>query len=584
MNANLFTRCMVLALSATLLTVVGCSSDSKRNRNGSTTAATTSNSNGSVASTNSSTATGQGPQLTGVTFIDADQSNSVNAGDRLAVRFDGELQPLSTSNAIRPELEFTLAVFQDSFGAGARLAQTSQANEIEIILGQGPVLHISDTFGLGVTTPGSASGLNVSPYGTGQLTGIDGGAVRPASESVDIVGTLTSGFVAVDSLNVPRGGHTSILLEDGRVLVVGGRAAGGDRDLVTEAEVYDPLADTWSLVTDLSGDAGRMRRGKVDVRMTGATLVELGDGTVLVSGGYGIERKGFFGIGKEKVDTLKSAFVFNPVDNTFSKVGDMQYPRHSHTATLMDDGRVLIAGGYNDSLWRKDKTQAPFEIYDPAKGAFEKVGSFFKRFKSREKRMGHTATAIEGNTGILLAGGNFYKGGGLFGLIKPKLEMTPGTEVVRGMASDDAGALSMPRIDHAAASLGNSGKVLLAGGHDTQTAIAMLEVYDEATGTWSNGGTMASPRTCPVIAVDRDVALIVGGFDGSKESDNAEVFDVTTSTLNATTYQMSQARTAHTATTLKDGRILIVGGMTGSTQLNGSDGQAISGAEMFVRQ
>ncbi|MCA8921060.1 MAG: hypothetical protein KDD82_04580 [Planctomycetes bacterium] len=583
MNATLFKRCLVLALFTAALTAVGCNNSSNR-RSASTTAATTSSNNGSVASTNSTTNAGPGPQLASVSFMDADQSNSITAGDRLVARFNGELAPISSGNSIRPELEFSLAVFQDSFGMGARLAPTSRSNEVEIVLGQGAVLHVSGAFSLGVNTPGSASGLNVSPYGTGQLVGTDGGPVRAASEPLDIDGTLTSGFVAVDSLNVPRGGHTSILLDDGRVLVVGGRAAGGDRSLVAEAEVYDPLADAWSLVTDLSGDAGRMRRGKVDVRMTDATLVALQDGTVLVSGGFGIERKGFFGLGKEKVDTLESAFVFNPADNSFKQVGDMQYPRHSHTATVMDDGRVLIAGGYNDSMWKKDKTQAPFEIYDPAKGQFEKVGSFIKRFKSREMRMGHTATAIEGQTGILLVGGNFYKGGGLFGLIKPKLQMTKGTEVVRGTSTDDAGALSAPRLDHAAASLGAQGKVLIAGGHDTQAAISMLEVYDEKAGTWSTAGNLTTPRSCPVIAVDRDLALIVGGFDGAAESNTAEVFDTVNNTLMGNSYTLTTARTAHTATALKDGRILIVGGMSGSTQLNGSDGQAIGSAEMFVRQ
>lgn len=547
-------------------------------------AASAVNSGSNAAPTTSSVLT-NGPRLETAKFVDVDNNQMISKGDQVVLAFNGELAPITTS--LDPAKEFELAVQGDSFGKNASIVAVG-TNSCAVVLGDAPALHVSDPFSIGKTTAGSASGVNVSIFASGKLLGRDAGPVAAAASPVDLDGTLASGFRPAPSLQLPRGAHSAVELDDGRVLVIGGVAANGGKkagDFLADAELFDPVTNTWTLVSDLTGTTkGRMMNGKVAVKTAQGSAVKLQDGTVLICGGFGVEKKGLFGLGGEKVDTLESAYLFNPTTNEFEKVGNMKYPRHSHTATLMSDGRVLIAGGYNDSWWSKDKTQAPFEIYDPAKKAFDAPGSIFSKFKSKEGRMNHTATLIESGQGILLAGGNHYEGGYLFGLIKPKLKTNTGSEVVRGQVTEKAGDLVAKRINHSAALVGPR-NVLLAGGHEASAAVGQLELYDTATASWTAAGSLATARTGCEIAVDKNLAMIMGGYDGTKEVASCEVFDADAKQLSQASFTMATARNGFTVSKLKDGRFLVVGGLTGATKsFDGLDGQALDSCEVFVRQ
>lgn len=542
--------------------------------------------NSGTASPTTSATPGSTAVLGSIQYVDVDASTTINKGDRLIASFTSPIQAVASPNTIDPATEFSLAVGGDTFGAGATVAATSNPNEVAIVLGDNPILNVSEVFSVAKTTPGSASGVNVSIFATGEIKTPEGRRVVAAAAPIDIAGSLTAGFRPGASLNVARGGHSAVTLDDGRVLVVGGIAAGGGKasTYVGDAELFDPLTNMWTKISDLSGNAGKMMNGSVPVKAALTTATKLNDGTVLICGGVGVEKKGFFGLFGEKVDTLESAFVFDPATNSFSEVGNLNYSRHSHTATLMNDGRVLIAGGYNDSFWRSDKTQAPFEIYDPAKKAFEKSGSLFSRFKSVEARQSHTATAIEGGSGILLAGGNHWEGGGLFGLIKPKLKMNKGSEVVRGVKTERAGDLNAQRLNHGAA-LVSPTNVLIAGGHDTAGAVGALELYNSATAAWTQAGSLTRPRSNCEVAVNGTSALVIGGYDGTTEVATVEVFDADAKALTQVSYTLATARNGCAVTTLKDGRILVTGGFTGGAKSYDSlDGQALDSCEVFVRQ
>lgn len=544
---------------------------------------------GSTAAPTTSATPAGAAVIGSVNFVDADGSQTITKGDKLVCSFTKPLQPIPATNTIDPATEFSLAVGGDSFGAGAKVEGSANPNECAIVLGDNPVLFVSEAFSVAKTTPGSPSALNVSVFAKGDIKNKEGARVVAAATPVDIAGTLTPGFKAAPAMNRARGQHVAVTLDDGRVLAVGGVAAGGGKkagDFVGDAEIFDPVTNTWSIV-------GQMKNGSITVKPALGSAVKLNDGTVLICGGIGVEKKGgilsIFGLGSEKVDTLETAFIFDPAAGTFTKVGNLKHARHSHTATLMSDGRVLIAGGYNDSIWRKDNTQAPFEIYDPAKKSFETVSGLLGFlgigvFKSKEERQSHSATAIEGGSGILLAGGNHWEGGGLFGLIKPKLKMNKGSEVVRGLKTEKAGDLNTPRLCHGAA-LVNPRNVLIAGGHDTNGAVGALELYDSATAAWTPAGSLAKPRSGCDVAVDKNRALVIGGFDGSAEVASVEVFDADAKALTQVTYQLAAARNGSAVVSLKDGRILVTGGLTGATKsFDSLDGQALDSCEVFVRQ
>ena len=114
------------------------------------------------------------------------------------------------------------------------------------------------------------------------------------------------------SMSVGRARHTATLLNDGRVLVVGGIGR------ITSAEVYDPSAGTWSLVTSMPEGRGART----------ATLLK--SGQVFVTGGIG---------------NLSAAEAYDPATDSWISAGEMTVARYYHSATLLNDGRLLIAGG-----------------------------------------------------------------------------------------------------------------------------------------------------------------------------------------------------------------------------------------------
>lgn len=574
----LFLAASAAALGLTL--TAGCSdSSSSRSFMGSTVAPATSG----IAPTTSGTNTTVAPMLTRAELMDVDQSNHASKGDKIVLTFDGEVAPVASNANVTVSSEFTLAVAGDDFGANASVGNGPTSRDLEIILGDAPILHVSTAFVSSSVTPGSASGINMA-FGTGQLTGLNSGSLRSAATPVDIESTLTAGFFAAPSLNEARGGHVSVLLNDGRVLVVGGIAGGSSDSYVAKAEVFDPVANTFTVV-------GEMKRDGESVRMVGATATKLQDGTVLICGGYGVEKSTrkflFFGPKKAKVDTLKSAFIFDPANDSFTRVGDLGESRKDHSATLLRDGRVLITGGYNDSVWKKHKTQAAFEIYDPQTKTFTKDSGTLGigGFKSKESRMAHTATAIEGGNGVLLTGGNHYEGGWLFGAFKPKLKMNKGSEVVRDAnKTTSAGDLNDPRMHHAAAGLAGD-KVLVAGGQNAQAVVGSLELFDPATGQWTNAGSLSAARTSCAVTTDafKGNALIVGGHDGNGESNAVDAFDAATGTVTSQG-TLATPRNGCTVETLNDGRVLVIGGLTGGvTSLQSLDGQALASCEAYVK-
>ena len=121
----------------------------------------------------------------------------------------------------------------------------------------------------------------------------------------------------------------------------------------------------------------------------GHTATLLQDGRVLVAGG---------------VDNavLASAELYDPTTGTFSPTGDMTVPRVGHTATLLLDGRVLIAGGANDANGTLNKPVYSAEIYDPRTGTFAAIGHM-------PGPTGSTATLLKDGR-VLFAGGVTYTG------------------------------------------------------------------------------------------------------------------------------------------------------------------------------
>jgi len=171
----------------------------------------------------------------------------------------------------------------------------------------------------------------------------------------------------LDSLVVPRTGHAATALSDGRIMITGGRDNAGN--LVAVSEIFDPESQT-------STASATLTTARVD-----HTATRLADGRILVAGGTGDS------------GPLSSAEIFDPANPAagFQVLASaMTAARARHTATVLDNGTVLIAGG---------EAGGTAEIFNPADETFSPT-----LWNLTVPRSGHTATLFTDDS-VLLAGG-----------------------------------------------------------------------------------------------------------------------------------------------------------------------------------
>ena len=169
----------------------------------------------------------------------------------------------------------------------------------------------------------------------------------------------------------------------------------------------------------------------------GHTATLLQDGRVLVAGNGG-----------ESSPSSKAADVYDPATGRFDKTGSMKTGRWLHSATLLQDGRVLILGGRSP----KDSVYASAETFDPVSGAFKSIGSM------GEGRQQHAATLLPDGR-VLITGGYWSDG--------QKWRVLSATEMYEPATGNFSpiGSMGTPREGHDAILL-NDGRVLIVGGSD----------------------------------------------------------------------------------------------------------------------
>jgi hypothetical protein len=156
----------------------------------------------------------------------------------------------------------------------------------------------------------------------------------------------TGQFSPAGFMSTTRSQAIGVLLEDGRVLIVGGNVAGNGTATYSTAELYDPAAGTFAPAGPMVG------------RGWAPTAVRLRDGRVLVLDGISVDNA------QAQDSELKTAEVYDPATDTFTKVGDMSIARAPGTVVLLPDGRVLVGGGVFGGA---------IDVFDPAKGTFKRL-------------------------------------------------------------------------------------------------------------------------------------------------------------------------------------------------------------------
>ena len=288
----------------------------------------------------------------------------------------------------------------------------------------------------------------------------------------------SSGTWFVDGgTDVARAGAAAVLLDDGSVLVAGGR------------DGAHALASTELRASDGTFSAA----ASMGTARSGAAAVLLDDGRVLVAGGRA-----------DDGSALGSAELYDAAtDSWYDVPGGMQEARADHTATLLPDGRVLVAGGTSSA-----GASATLEVFDPWTGLFEAAGSM------SQARAGHAAALLDDGR-VLLAGGSdgaqVLSGSDLFDSASGALEAGP--------------TLTSPRM-HASATLLLDHRVLIAGGSDGTSDLASTEMFDpfvDAVAPAAPLGTARQGHLALRLPLSNAV-LLAGGSAAGQPLDSAELF------------------------------------------------------------
>jgi hypothetical protein len=283
----------------------------------------------------------------------------------------------------------------------------------------------------------------------------------------------------------------------------------------------------------------------------GCTATLLNTGKVLVAGGF------------NGGTVLTTAELYDPATAAFALTGSMVIPRSGHTATLLSNGKVLVTGGAPLTLGPPPPEAE--ELYDPATGAFAPTGVILT------PRGLDTATLLSDGT-VLVVGGNQEAGLNTF---PPTLATAELYNPATGTFTQ-TGSMASPRNRHTATLLVN-GKVLVIGGFDGQSALATAEIYDPATRAFTPTGSMAFTRTDHMATLlNNGKILVTGGWSDITVVNShavyigqravAELYDPVTGSFT-TTGTLETPRSQHAATLRKDGTVLVAGGVMGETML-----------------
>ena len=360
--------------------------------------------------------------------------------------------------------------------------------------------------------------------------GADYGGILKTTETFD---PAVNRFQSAATMVQARSGHTATLLGNGDILMAGGHDNTGALDT---AEVFLSASATFSSV------------GRMTAPRTSHTATMLKDGTVLIAGGSPAVIINPRGFSANINGALDSAEIYQPLQKKFSGSSQaMNTARSQHTATLLNDGKVLLAGGLDNN----GAVIASAEIYDPATGNFTLTGSMLT------PRFLHSATLLDDGT-VLIAGG--YNAGIL---------ETDSAEIyvpASGKFEPTKGPMTTPRGFQTAIKL-HDGDVLIMGGEFNQTDLLSAELYVPATRTFSATGDLKIARVAATATLLNDDQILVAG-GGSFDDVNlnfvesfgsAEFYNAAGSPSGALSF-MTDPRVGHTATRMANGKVLIAGG------------------------
>ena len=292
---------------------------------------------------------------------------------------------------------------------------------------------------------------------------------------------------------VARQGHSISMLPGGSALVVGGDEP-DEFDVLTAVdsmERYDPSKMAFA-------DGGTLQHAR-----STHTATVLDDGRVLLLGGY------------DETETVRNTGeIYDPVTGLTTAIAPMSRARTQHSATLMADGRVFVAGGgalfdLDDVLASLATATDETEVYDPDTNTWTPGPDL------DFPNIGHAASLLP--SGEVLISGGVDIVALVFGVPVPAFSANCYLLNTAGTAFTSADDLPIARTYHAQATLAD-GDALVVGGANGDFVLEQFNAldtcykYDRGTDTWSAVDSLNNARAYPNILLDGATAYVIGGL------------------------------------------------------------------------
>jgi len=311
-----------------------------------------------------------------------------------------------------------------------------------------------------------------------------------AIASTEVYSPVTSSWSNSGDLNTARSGASALLLPSGSVLIAGGCISNCLGATTATAELYSSANGSWAST------------GSMALARTYFGMVLLPTGKVLAVGGCtSLNSNGCAGV-------TAAAEVYDPSTGKWSSTSPMRAARGNLTATLLPNGKVLVAGGINAA----NNPLATAELYNPSTGKWTPTGSL------NVARDEHTATLLA--TGKVLAAGGENAAG----------VTTNRTELYNPSTGKWAftGNLNASRLEHTVTRLMN-GNLLIAGGNNVTAngtkVLASAELYNPSTGAWTKTSSMSNARVGhSATLLSSGQVLAVAGSGANTELSSAELY------------------------------------------------------------
>jgi hypothetical protein len=296
----------------------------------------------------------------------------------------------------------------------------------------------------------------------GRVLVAGGRAGRSSLDAVEIFDPTTETWVDAAALSIARADHTAILLADDRVLVAGGQSVDGG--VISRAEIFNPATGEWS---QAGTSIGRIYGSSSGVALPDGSAIFH---ATITTGPY---------------DVTSILERFDPDDGTWTRIARLPADRIRPSMAAMADGRILIAGGSSDHT----ETPSPMAdawVLNPATDTLHAVSDM--------------PGPGFGEPALLLADGRLFVSGGVRSSV-----FDPGSE------SWTRASRSAHHRDGQVAALLADGRVVLAGSSSCHNGADLTEIYDPTANSWSDAGSIHPYSDLAMTTLADGRVLLAGG-------------------------------------------------------------------------